>query len=166
MGFWSGELVWNGWQSCLKWNMVKGLFVGSYRNLLCVLAWPVVAYFKNCLVINHSSNLILCLVPFHQNNKKGHFLVFHKLFDSHRQLLCHAAWNTETEILISPSLFFHQLNCDAFSWVAYWCQHKREKNEDVVWPLLKQQNLWLNILLEYEVLLGRVEESRRLLIFA
>lgn len=140
MGFWSGELVWNDLLSCLKWNMVKGLFVESYRKLLRVLAWSVLAYFKNWLVINHSCtwSFALCLVPFYQNNKKGHFPVFHKLFDSHRQLLCQSTWNTETEILISLSLFFHQWNYDASTGVAYWCQHKREKNQVIVWPLLKQ----------------------------
>lgn len=136
------------------------MFVENYRKLLHVLAWSVLAYFKNWAVTNHTWtwSFALCLVPFHQSNKKGHFPVFHKLFEPHRQLLCHATWNTETKILISPSLFFCQLNYDASTGVACWCQHKREKNQVIVWPLLKQQYLWLNVL-EYELwamLLGDV----------
>lgn len=139
--------------------MVNGLFVESYRKLLHGFAWSVLAYFKNWLVINHSCtwSFALCLVPFHQNNKKKSFPCLPQT-DSHRQLLSQGTWNTETEILISPTLFFHQWNYNASTGVTCWCQHKREKNQAVVWPVLKQQYLWLNIL-QYElwaVLLGDV----------
>lgn len=71
------------WRIGLEWLAImpkmkygEGLFVEIYRKLLRVLAWSVLAYFKNWAVINHTCtwSFALCLVPFHQSNKKDHSL--------------------------------------------------------------------------------------------
>lgn len=157
MGFWSGELVWNDWQSCLKLNIVKSLLVESYRKFLHVLAWSGLAYFKNWLVINHSCTWSFALyLPIKTIKKVISLSSTDCLIPTGS---CYAMLlETQTKILISPSLFFHQWNYDTSTGAACWCQHKREKNQVIVLPLLKQQYLWLNIL-EHELwaaLLGDV----------